>query len=115
MLYITDIDVTDIPYMYDLGKTNNEELSKEVAKVMAEELRTLGINVTYAPVLDIYSNPNNEVIGKRSFGESKELVSKMALAFNKGLEENNIMGTYKHSTHAEKKQFKQGINPGTVM
>ena len=94
--YLTDIDVTHIPYMYDVGKTNDENVSKKVAKVMAEELRTLGINLTYAPVLDIYSNPNNTIIGKRSFGESKELVSKMAIAFNEGLEENNIMGAYKH-------------------
>ena len=94
--YLEDVSVTHIPYMYDVGKTNDVNVAKDVAKVMAEELRTLGINVTYAPVLDIYNNPDNEVIGKRSFGESKEIVSKMAIAFNEGLEENNIMGTYKH-------------------
>ena len=94
--YLSDVDVTHIPYMYDVGKKNDKKLTKEIAKVLAEELRTLGINLTYAPDADIFSNPNNEVIGKRSFGEDKELVSKMAVTFNNGLEENGIIGTFKH-------------------
>ena len=94
--YLIDEKVTHIPYMYDLGKTKDTNLAYNTGKVVAEELRTIGVNVTYAPVLDIYSNPNNTVIGKRSFGEDYNLVSTMALAFNKGLEDNKVMGTYKH-------------------
>lgn len=94
--YLTDIKPTYIPNMLSLGKTNDQDLAYNVGKVMAEQLKTLGVNVDYSPVLDIYSNPNNTVIGKRSFGASKELVSKMALSVAKGLEDNQIVPTYKH-------------------
>lgn len=93
---LTDIQATNIPYMYDLGKTNDKDLAYQVGKVMAEEMRTLGVNVVFAPVLDIYSNENNTVIGKRSFGTSPDLVSKMALSLAKGLEDNEVIATYKH-------------------
>ena len=94
--YINDKKVTHIPYMYELGKTNDISLAYDTAKVMAEELRTIGVNVTYAPVLDVYSNPNNPVIGKRSFSENTNIVSNMALSFSKGLEENKVISTFKH-------------------
>ena len=96
LLYLQDYPVTEIPYMYDVGKTGDEKLAYEIGTVMAEELRTIGVNVCYAPVLDIYSNPNNPVIGKRSFGEDKELVSKMALSLGRGLEDSNVIPVYKH-------------------
>lgn len=85
-----------IPYMYDLGKTNDKVLAYNTGKVMAEQLRTIGVNVTFAPVLDIYSNIDNRVIGKRSFGNDYKTVSDMALSLAKGLEDNGIIATYKH-------------------
>ncbi len=94
--YLTDIEATDIPYMYDLGKTNDEKLAYNVGKIMAQELRTIGVNVAFAPVVDIYSNPNNKVIGKRSFSNDPNLVSKMANSLAKGLEDNGVIATYKH-------------------
>lgn len=93
---LQDIKPTYIPYMYDLGKTNDDKLAYQVGKVVAEELRTIGVNVVYAPVIDIYSNKDNKVIGKRSFGEDKDVVSKMAISLAKGLEDNGIIPTYKH-------------------
>ena len=93
---LTDVEVTDIPPMYDVGKTGDISKAKEVAKVLAEELRTLGINVTYAPDADIWTNPDNTVIGDRAFGNDPKTVSNMAIAFNQALEENGIMGCFKH-------------------
>lgn len=93
---LTDVEPTDLPYMYDVGKTEDTSYAKDVAKVLAEELRTLGINVTFAPVADVWTNPDNEVIGERAFGTDSETVSTMAIAFNQGLEENGIMGCFKH-------------------
>lgn len=87
---------TYIPYMYELGKTQDTDLAYQVGRVMAEEMAALGINVAFAPVLDIYSNPENTVIGKRSFGENPDTVSSMAISLAKGLEENGVMPTYKH-------------------
>lgn len=93
---ITDTEVLNIPYMYNLGSTNEEDLAYQVGKVMAEQLKTIGVNVVYAPVVDIYSNPSNSVIGERSFGTNKETVSLMSIALAKGLEDNGIVATYKH-------------------
>lgn len=93
---LEDIKPTYIPSMYELGETNDKELAYQVGKVTAEELRTIGVNVVYAPVLDIYSNKDNEVIGTRSFGTTPEQVSDMAISYAKGLEENGVIATYKH-------------------
>ena len=61
LLQLKDVNPTNIPYMYYLGQTNDTSLAYQVGKLTAEELRTIGVNVDYAPVLDIYSNENNKV------------------------------------------------------
>ena len=71
---ISDVEVTDIPYMYYLGQTNNKDLAYSVGKIMARQLRTIGVNLTFSPVMDVYTNVNNTVIGKRSFGSDVETV-----------------------------------------
>lgn len=94
--YIKDVQVTDVPYMYYLGQTNDESLAYDVGRVMAEELRTIGVNVVFSPDIDVYSNPDNTVIGKRSFGSDYLLVSKMANSLARGLEDTGVIPTYKH-------------------
>ncbi|MBR3230299.1 MAG: glycoside hydrolase family 3 protein [Bacilli bacterium] len=94
--YLMDARVSDIPFMYNVGLTNNYDLAYNIGKIIAEEVRTIGVNVDFAPVIDIYSNPNNTVIGKRSFGSDAEIVSNMAVRFTKGLEDNGVIGVYKH-------------------
>lgn len=96
LLQLKDVTPSNIPYMYYLGQTNDTSLAYQVGKLTSEELRTIGVNVDYAPVLDIYSNENNKVIGKRSFGTTPEQVSNMAISYAKGLEENGVIATYKH-------------------
>lgn len=93
---LKDYDITDIPYMYDIGLIDDEELTYEVGKVIAEELRVFGVNLDFAPVVDVFSNPKNIVIGKRSFGTTPELVSKHGLSLAKGLEDNGVIAVYKH-------------------
>lgn len=93
---LTDQSLTDIPPMYDLGLTNDENLAYEVGQVIGEELRAFNINMNFAPVLDIYSNPENTVIGDRSFGTTAQLVSKIALSLSDGLESTGIISVYKH-------------------
>lgn len=94
--FLTDAIPTDIPDMYSLGKTGDKSLAYQVGKLVAEEMRTLGINVVYAPVVDIFSNPDNTVIGNRSFGNDKNTVINMALSLAEGLEDNGIIATFKH-------------------
>ena len=94
--YLMDARVSDIPFMYNVGLTNIYDFAYNIGKIIAEEVRTIGVNVDFAPVIDIYSNPNNTVIGKRSFGSDAEIVSNMAVRFTKGLEDNGVIGVYKH-------------------
>ena len=96
LLALQDKEVSNIPYMYNVGLTDNELIAKEVGQVIAEELRVFGINMDFAPSIDILSNPNNTVIGKRSFGSNSEIVSKMGLALANSLLENGIVPVYKH-------------------
>ncbi len=93
---IQDYSATIIPEMYRVGKTNNTELAKEIGRVMAEEMRVIGINVDFAPDADVFLNPNNTIIGRRSFSEKPEVVARMSLALAQGLEENGVIATYKH-------------------
>ena len=89
-------EVSNVPSMYDVGKMGDLNLTEGVGRVIGEELRVFGINLDFAPVLDIYENKDNTVIGNRSFGEDKETVSKQALAFANGLSRTGVIPVYKH-------------------
>ena len=93
---ITNIQATDIPFMWQVGQTGDTSKAKTIGRVMAEEMRVIGINVDFAPDADVYSNPNNTVIGQRSFSSDPGMVGKMSLALASGLEENGVMAAYKH-------------------
>ncbi|UKS25241.1 beta-N-acetylhexosaminidase [Paenibacillus sp. HWE-109] len=68
----------------------------ESAFVSGTELRTLGINLNFAPVLDINNNPDNPVIGVRSFGESSQLVAEFGQQAIAGYQDANVVATAKH-------------------
>jgi len=72
------------------------ERGEEVAKAMAVELRSLGLNVSWAPVADIHSNPNNPVIGPRAFGTTAEDAASRAERFLLALQKNGVFGCAKH-------------------
>lgn len=96
LLSLSDKEVSNIPYMSEVGETNDTALAEEVGKVIAEELRVFGINMDFAPVIDVYSNKDNKVIGKRAFGSDSKLVSRMGIALAKGLLDNGVIPVYKH-------------------
>lgn len=73
-----------------------DSLMYEYGKEVARQCRLLGININFAPVLDINSNPNNPVIGNRSFGHSVWEVVPPALSYCRGLEEGGVMAVAKH-------------------
>lgn len=87
---------TRFPYNMSLGAIGDEELLYEYGKEVARECRLLGINVNFAPVLDVNSNPSNPVIGYRSFGEDPERVSRLGTAYSRGLEAGGVMAVGKH-------------------
>lgn len=92
---LQDIKVTKIPEMYSVGKTD-ASTAYEVGKILGYKLGVFGINMDFAPCADIYSNPQNTVIGKRAFGSEAALVSTMSENLAKGLLETGIIPVYKH-------------------
>lgn len=87
---------TEIPSMLSVGRTGETQLAYDIGKVIAEELRTVGINLDFAPVMDILPQNGESFIGTRSFGSDAAMVSAMAMAFAKGLEEHGVLSVYKH-------------------
>lgn len=87
---------TYIPDMYSVGETGDTKYATTIGRVLAEELRTVGVNVDMAPDADVYSNPYNTVIGRRSFSPNPQVVAEMSQALASGLEQNGVTATFKH-------------------
>jgi beta-N-acetylhexosaminidase len=86
---------TQFPGNMALSATRNTEYAKQAAQITGEELRALGINQNFAPVADVNVNPQNPVIGVRSFGSSPDLVATMTSAQVGGYQK-NVAPTAKH-------------------
>ena len=84
------------PRAMTLGATGDAELVEEFGYIVGLSLRNTGVHVNFAPVIDVNSNPDNPVIGSRSFGEDVELVGELGLAYSNGLQRANILATAKH-------------------
>jgi len=87
---------TDFPGNMAIGATRSEAMAEKVGKSIGEELKALGINMNFGPVLDVNLNPDNPVIGVRSFGEDPQLVADLGKAYLKGLHETGTASTAKH-------------------
>ena len=96
---ITKNDRFQVPYigdMSDIGKTGDAETAYDTGRTMGTYLSRMGCNVDFAPVADVLSNPDNQVVKRRSFGSDPQLVSDMCLALARGLREQGILSVYKH-------------------
>ncbi|KIL35427.1 glycoside hydrolase family 3 [Cohnella kolymensis] len=89
-------EFAQIPDNRTVASSNNPALAEEMGALLARELKVMGLNVNFAPVLDINSNPKNPVIGRRSFGTDADVVTKMGLAAMKGLSEGGVISVVKH-------------------
>ncbi|PUU89567.1 MAG: beta-N-acetylhexosaminidase, partial [Halanaerobium sp.] len=89
-------DLSYFPANQTLGAAGNQERTRKTAAITARELKGVGVNLNLAPVLDVNNNPNNPVIGERSFGAEPELVAKMGAAYIKGLQSEGIIAAAKH-------------------
>jgi len=84
------------PWNMTLGAIKDDMLIKQVGSRIAAHCKRIGVNFNFAPVVDINTNPNNPIIGNRSFGESIENVSLKSLNFMKGQQEMNVLSSAKH-------------------
>jgi beta-glucosidase-like glycosyl hydrolase/CubicO group peptidase (beta-lactamase class C family) len=88
--------VKKYPYQLTLGAMDDQNLVYRMGLAVGEQCKRIGVHVNYAPVVDINNNPNNPVIGFRSFGEDKNKVSAFGVAYMKGMQDAGIMACAKH-------------------
>ncbi len=84
------------PWAMTLGAIQDKTLITEMAAKIAEDCKRMGINWDFAPVVDVNTNPNNPIIGNRSFGSEVTNVVSSALAYSNGLQDHNILAAIKH-------------------
>ncbi len=90
------VDAIKFPYNMTLGAIQDNKLIYQMASEIARQCKLLGVHMNFAPVVDVNSNPNNPIIGARSFGEDKENVADKAINFMLGLQDNGIIACAKH-------------------
>ena len=79
-----------------LGAMDDPKYVYRMGRDIARKMRALGVHISFAPVIDVNSNPGNPVIGNRSFGEDQERVAKLGIQYIKGLQDNHVMAVAKH-------------------
>lgn len=84
------------PWNMTLGAINDNSLVERTGQYIGEHCKRLGVHINFAPVVDINTNPNNPIIGNRSFGEDKINVTLKAMAFMKGMQNAGVLGNAKH-------------------
>ena len=84
------------PKQTKLSALPSDSLVYEMGRAVARELRSIKVNVNFAPVLDINVNPGNIVIGDRSFGSDREIVAKYGTAYARGLQDGGVIACAKH-------------------
>ncbi len=87
---------TALPGNMALGAATDPSYAKMAGEIIGRELSSLGINTNLAPVVDVNNNPNNPVIGLRSYSDNPDLVGNLASATIAGLRESNVIGCAKH-------------------
>ncbi|MCD8241431.1 MAG: DUF3221 domain-containing protein [Lachnospiraceae bacterium] len=87
---------TSFPSMKTIGDTGDTQKAWNVGYTIGTEIRELGFNLDFAPVADVDSNPDNPVIGDRSFGTDAARVSEMVSAAVRGFQESDVLSTLKH-------------------
>ncbi len=91
-----DREVALAPGNMALGAAGKPELAYEAARISGMELRQMGINLNFAPCVDVNNNPANPVVGVRSFGENPELVASLGAAAVRGYQEVGVSACAKH-------------------
>ncbi|MCF8217485.1 MAG: serine hydrolase [Bacteroidales bacterium] len=84
------------PYQMTLGAIQDNHYINMMGKAVAEELKTVGVNMNFAPVMDVNNNPANPVINFRSFGEEPENVYQKAKAYALGMQSEGVIACGKH-------------------
>jgi len=87
---------TTFPRNMAFGAAGDDQLAYQAGRITAEEARAIGVQLNFAPVVDVNNNPRNPVINTRSYGEDPEAVGRLAAAYVRGLQEGGMLATLKH-------------------
>lgn len=87
---------TRLPPMRAVGALADEALAERAGTVLGRELRAVGVDVNFAPVLDVDTNPDNPIIGNRSLSRDPEIVARLGVALGRGLEAEGVAACGKH-------------------
>lgn len=87
---------TEWPPMHTLGRCGDDQLTVTFAKALADELRAVGINLDYTPVLDVHTNPKNPVIGDRALSDRPADVARLGALMVRTLQAAGVAGCGKH-------------------
>jgi beta-N-acetylhexosaminidase len=88
--------VINFPRQLMMGATNDAGLIYDFGKAVGEQCKRIGVQVNYAPDIDVNNNPMNPVINDRSFGEDKYKVALFGTAYMRGMQDMGVMATAKH-------------------
>lgn len=89
-------EIYKLPTSEHIGSLNDGQFSYRIGQLQGESLAVFGFNMNYAPVLDINSNPENPVIGDRSFSHDAQIVSEMGIQSMKGIQTQQVVPVVKH-------------------
>jgi beta-N-acetylhexosaminidase len=87
---------THFPVPCCLGLAQSESLAQRFGMALGQELNAVGINMDYAPVLDVNTNPDNPIIGKRAFSKDPDQTGRLGVAFMQGMQEAGVLPVGKH-------------------
>lgn len=87
---------TTFPRNMAFGAAGDDQLAYQAGRITAEEGRAIGVQLNFAPVVDVNNNPRNPVINTRSYGEDPEAVGRLAAAYVRGLQQGGMLATLKH-------------------
>jgi len=87
---------THFPGQMAVGATRDVNLAQKMSSAIASELKAVGINMNLSPVLDVNNNPNNPVIGVRSFGEDPEMVAELGSVYINAMQDEGVISCGKH-------------------
>lgn len=85
-----------LPWNMTLGAIQDNKLIADAGAAISRNTKRLGVHINFAPVVDINTNPENPIIGNRSFGENKINVAEKSLAFMRGMHREGVLSSAKH-------------------
>lgn len=87
---------TELPGNLALGAARSVEYAAATGRILVTELRALGCNLNFAPVLDVASRPENPVVGLRAFGDDPDLVAELGVAMLRAMQDGGVLASAKH-------------------